>query len=876
MNRIGKIKHFIFFIGIFCLACFIYPQKANAAPQTYDLATTTNYNIEYKGPSYNSGFTWSRGGIQYADLNGNGKKDLIIASYGTAYYMGYANSGSLYIIYDSLLEQITGKGNLIDLSNSSNWNIRFDGTSVNEEFAQTLPVFTDLNNDNKLDLVVQAWSDFNGRGDSGSVYVVYNELFSGLTGTGNVLNMATASNYNIRFDGALAGDLIGYNGLTENKDLNNNGKNDLLITSYRSDNNSRVNSGSVYLFYDNLLSTFTGTGNNVDLSNSANYSVRIDGAVADSYLGLNAQEIADVNTDGKNDLILGAPYADYNSRADSGSVYVIYNSIFGSKTGTGNLIDLATTSNWNIRYDGSTASSIFGYGLYAIKDLNSNNKKDLLFPESGSSKSIYAIYDSLIDDYSGTGNIIDLATSTNYSFNINGQASALIISLPTGLQVGDYNGDGKVDILAGAQGSGYNSKSSSGSVYIFFNSLFGSFTGTGNSLSVQDSSNFSVRYDGKAVDDIISWNNNIQFVDINNDGRLDVSFGSFRPNGRFGGLYIIYNYPHTLTLDSYNSSISSGSIDLTGNVTATNSVTNIAGVQWSYSNNPLGSWNECDADDATFDSTNEDFTCSLTGLSEGTYNVYIRTYDTNSSYTYSSNYKHATFAYDTQAPSSGSISINNGATYTSSKNVTLTIIGTDAVSGVTQMMISNSSGFSGASWESYATSKAWSLTSGDGTKTVYIKFKDGVGNESSTYSDSIILDTTYPTIDNVSVDDEDVSAVDTTVTIIGDDSVVIAGQTNPNTAVTISVQQLGLTCTTESDEEGNFSCNFDNLSNGSYAVVVTATNESGNSTTYSFVLGIGTTLPDTSVKSLVVVLGLLVFGFALAQVWYLRLNSTKL
>jgi hypothetical protein len=39
------------------------------------------------------------------------------------------------------------------------------------------------------------------------------------------------------------------------------------------------------------------------------------------------------------------------------------------------------------------------------------------------------------------------------------------------------------------------------------------------------------------------------------------------------------------------------------------------------------------------------------------------------------------------------------------------------------------------------------LTSGDGVKTVYVKFKDAAGNWSTAYSASIILDTTPPQLD---------------------------------------------------------------------------------------------------------------------------------
>jgi len=53
-------------------------------------------------------------------------------------------------------------------------------------------------------------------------------------------------------------------------------------------------------------------------------------------------------------------------------------------------------------------------------------------------------------------------------------------------------------------------------------------------------------------------------------------------------------------------------------------------------------------------------------------------------------------------------------------------------------------------WETYATSKPWTLTAGDGSKTVYVQFRNGAGLDSASYSDSITLqfssaDTTPPT-----------------------------------------------------------------------------------------------------------------------------------
>jgi hypothetical protein len=99
----------------------------------------------------------------------------------------------------------------------------------------------------------------------------------------------------------------------------------------------------------------------------------------------------------------------------------------------------------------------------------------------------------------------------------------------------------------------------------------------------------------------------------------------------------------------------------------------------------------------------------------------------------------ATFS---DAPPIGSITINNGAIYTRSTKVILRL-SADGPSGVSQMCVSNTA--TCTSWISYSTIKSWHLPKGDGAKTVYVFFKDGLGNaNASPYSDSIILDTTVP------------------------------------------------------------------------------------------------------------------------------------
>ena len=96
---------------------------------------------------------------------------------------------------------------------------------------------------------------------------------------------------------------------------------------------------------------------------------------------------------------------------------------------------------------------------------------------------------------------------------------------------------------------------------------------------------------------------------------------------------------------------------------------------------------------------------------------------------------------DTVSPT-GSVTINNGDSYTISTSVVLSLTYSDVGSGVSQVRFGNDGLWDTESWETPVASRAWSLTSGDGTKTVYYQVQDNTGLLSPTYFDSIVLDTT--------------------------------------------------------------------------------------------------------------------------------------
>lgn len=118
-------------------------------------------------------------------------------------------------------------------------------------------------------------------------------------------------------------------------------------------------------------------------------------------------------------------------------------------------------------------------------------------------------------------------------------------------------------------------------------------------------------------------------------------------------------------------------------------------------------------------------------------------------------------------PPAGSITINGGASYTSTTTVTLNLSATDTTSGIAEVRFSNDN-TTWIPWEAYTDSTLWTLTIGDGTKTVYYQVKDQAGLVSDTYFDTIVLDTSSPTILEISPSNgTEIKSSTITVTWIG-------------------------------------------------------------------------------------------------------------
>jgi len=166
--------------------------------------------------------------------------------------------------------------------------------------------------------------------------------------------------------------------------------------------------------------------------------------------------------------------------------------------------------------------------------------------------------------------------------------------------------------------------------------------------------------------------------------------------------------------------------------------------------------------------------------------------------------------------SNASIKINDNSQYTSTRDVIVTISADFAA----EMQISEDSTFTGSLWETYSTTKNATLSTGDGAKKVYSKFRNDFEIESDIIYDNITLDQTPPVSTLNTLSDTSFTG---DLTILGTASDGLSGVKK----IEVSVDN-GVTWQLCS---GTNTWNFTktSITRGSYKIISNATDNAGNS-----------------------------------------------
>jgi hypothetical protein len=411
--------------------------KAGGFGATLDLAAVNGLNgfrLDGLGGDDLTGFSLSSAG----DFNGDGLADLLIGA--RAADPGNpprVDAGAAYLVFG----KAAGFAPVISLGSLEQGDgVRIVGLGPAEQTGLSVNWAGDVNGDGLGDILVGAQvGEVGTNAAKGAVYVIFGSnlpLVSPLV----VDQLNGANGFAIR--GLNNDDLLGFSASAAG-DFNADGFGDIIVGVPNADpgNPPRLNAGSAYLLFGST-GPFAAQFDLLSLSGGNGF--RIDGMREGDRLGIAVGAAGDVNGDGFDDVILGAPQSTTGtpSRSEAGETYVL----FGAATASAAVFDLSTLNGRNgFRLEGVAPQDRAGSAVAGAGDVNGDGYDDLIlgapFQNNGTAYVFLGRDFTNSTTKAGTADI-DLLEGSLLPDVLNGKQSLDALA-----------GGGGIDVLIGGEGA---------------------------------------------------------------------------------------------------------------------------------------------------------------------------------------------------------------------------------------------------------------------------------------------------------------------------------------------------------------------------------------------------------------------------------------
>jgi len=482
-------------------------------------------------------------------MHGSGKAHAIFFTLGLVISSSFIVMGS-----DQIILSVFGPFDIRSVTYSTNQSLTTSADSIflgeyeGDYAGRTLASAGDVNGDGYDDLMIGAYNNDDSFTNAGKIYLFF----------GNEIdwdNEISLSRADASFLGCGVGHRAG-TAIAGAGDVNNDGYDDILISAPEAtlySNEPLV--GITYL----ILGKASGWSANTSLWNA---DASFIGENIDDYSGMDIDGGGDVNRDGYDDILIGAPRNDEGG-ADIGQVYLIFG---GTYLSTNRSLKFSNASFIEQSGQGSSAGRTVAF----IGDANGDGYDDLAISSGGDEGNVYIIF----------GKSSGWARDTSLS-----NADAKYIGEHIGDDLGrsitggeDVNNDGYDDILMGSRDNDDNGDHC-GKVYL----LLGRATGWhfNANLSVADASFMGETEQGRL-------GSSVAMGDLDNDDNADMLIGA--PYYREGGIgpgkvYLIFGENLQLITDQI---ISTANVSFIGK-----NSDDMAGVSLSLSGDYNGDgWND--------------------------------------------------------------------------------------------------------------------------------------------------------------------------------------------------------------------------------------------------------------------------------------------
>ncbi len=319
--------------------------------------------------------------VAYAgDFNGDGRDDILIGAPFHNLVGGLQKFGAARLIFGSATVPLPESPH----NTAQGVRIQRVGASDGSEFGRSVAAAGDVDGDGFDDLIIGAPKETaNGRSQSGRAFVVFGMSQADIAACVNTENELINNQFNncaarssIWIDGANAGDEAGTS-VAGAGDINGDGFDDLIIGAPNATAPGgllgKPGAGQIYVVFGkasptdfDLASIKSGGGLTVD-------GFLFNGVTSGDHLGTAVAGPGDLNNDGIDDIVFGAPFAD-GTTSDFGAVYAI----FGTKGSFADRLGI-NFLNGNTGFKVTGAGSLFrlGQSLAGGGDVNKDGIADL-------------------------------------------------------------------------------------------------------------------------------------------------------------------------------------------------------------------------------------------------------------------------------------------------------------------------------------------------------------------------------------------------------------------------------------------------------------------------------------------------------------------